>query len=157
MDYGVGKSREVWDALVGDVDMYTRTMFYTGHRPKAIGKDAYDLDQPLFQEVLGKTQSVLKYVYEKLGIRRLVFGGALGFDKIAFYAAHQMKQLSDFQDLKLVLAIPFEEQPLSWVADDVVRQVRFRDLERYPTVGSWFENLLQTDKTFWVGLPLRSI
>jgi uncharacterized phage-like protein YoqJ len=122
-------------------------MFFTGHRPKDLPGKPYDRDNPKFIEIVHRTKQVIEYCYLNVGMRRFIFGGALGFDKMAFYAAYEVKE--KYQDIVLILAIPYENQPLAWVQGNVKQACSSRNKELYPSLGSWFETFLSTTKDFW--------
>jgi uncharacterized phage-like protein YoqJ len=93
------------------------TVFYTGHRPKDLLGSCYSKDDAYFKSLQYSTLEVTGQAMEEFGILRGLYGAALGFDKIAFFAGVQVRER--YPHFKLVLCVPFEEQPLSWVADDI--------------------------------------
>ena len=122
------------------------TAFYTGHRPKDIGK-CYDFNDELFQVIMRKAKKLISYVYDKAGVKTHIFGGAPGWDKIAFYAAHDLK-LSQFPDMRLILAVPFADQPLSWVDDGMKEKYNQRNVDEFPGVLEFFSRQLAENKNF---------
>lgn len=93
-----------------------KTLFFTGHRPQEIGK-CYNSGDPLFINLVNEIKPIILSLILKNNIGTLLFGGALGWDKLAFYACLELKRYLPY--LKLVHCIPFEEQPLAWTPKDV--------------------------------------
>lgn len=86
------------------------TCCFTGHRPNKLGGYNYLSEKNI--KIKNKTKEVVKDLIENKNVKNFVFGGALGFDQIAFDAVYELK--TNFPDIKLILAIPFAQQDANW-------------------------------------------
>lgn len=86
---------------------------FTGHRPNKL--KSYDLNHPSNVAIYNKVYELCKVLYNTEFVRTFYYGGAQGFDTIAFLAVYKLKQL--YSDIKIIIAVPFEQQPIKWPKD----------------------------------------
>mgnify|MGYP004503052629 CR=1 FL=1 len=90
-----------------------KTITFTGHRPNKIY--GYDLKNPKYLTLSKKLESILEEEI-KNGYTNFIVGGALGFDTVAFLT---LKNLRTKYSIKITIAVPFEEQYISWSDKDI--------------------------------------
>lgn len=86
---------------------------FTGPRPAHLFSDnPYSLDRrPDYQRIVNGIKETVRPLCEQ-GCRLFFTGGAQGFDQLAFWAVHRMKQ--EYPDLRNVLVCPFDGQEKRW-------------------------------------------
>jgi len=104
------------------------TACFTGHRPNKLG--GYNWKSNKNIRIMKAISKVTKELIEE-DVGTFIFGGALGVDQMAFSIVSYLKT-KKYPNLKLILAIPFERQPIAWVKGDSVKryydQINFADL-----------------------------
>lgn len=98
-----------------------KTLCFTGKRPKDLcgyKKDKYE----------GLTSCIKRLceTYYKSGYTRYLFGGAQGFDQIAFWAVYELKKVH--QDIKLIVYVPFKGQERKWLETGLFSQQEYQQL-----------------------------
>ena len=84
------------------------TVTFTGRRPKDLF--GYYNKEP-YQRIVGNLKLMIESAYKE-GARNFITGGAQGFDQMAFWAVHSVKQ--KYPDIKNILYIPHEKQANTW-------------------------------------------
>lgn len=87
---------------------------FTGHRPRMLPKES----SPEGLALKARMAQTVRLAAEQ-GIRTFLAGGAKGFDTIAAEAVLGLKD--DGHDVRLVLALPAEDQAASWAEADRAR------------------------------------
>lgn len=87
--------------------MRTKTLCFTGHR---------DIPQNELPEIINKLVAYLQ-AYIQYGVKYFIAGGARGFDTIA--ASTVIKLRDRHPQIRLILALPCEDQTKGWSADDI--------------------------------------
>lgn len=102
---------------------------FTGHRPSSLG--GYNWNTSLNQAIMRQLTLAILQVMERADTRAFlfIFGGALGIDQMAFEIVYGLREkLGSKYDIRMRLAIPFEDQPLAWKEKiDFDRYVRHMD------------------------------
>ena len=88
--------------------MIHKSLCFTGHR-KVPGRGYGE-----WQGIPEIVSAVILSSYQK-GFRNYYCGGAIGFDTIAAYAVIAAKKV--YPDIKLIMVIPFKNQPCKWPPD----------------------------------------
>ena len=109
---------------------------FTGHRPDKLG--GYDLNSPKNLAIKEAIKAeVIQIVEDYRGHEiTFIFGGALGFDQIAFDVCFELK-MSKFPFIQLEIAVPFRFQYLKWIE---------------PSCRKYFNQLSVADKITYVDL-----
>ena len=87
---------------------------FTGHRPEKLY--GYDIYSP---EYIKLAKIIKNYIIKELipaGYDTFVVGGALGFDTVAFFIINKLK--NRHPNLRIILAVPFKNQPIKWNNED---------------------------------------
>jgi len=107
---------------------------FTGHRPEKLG--GYDWNSK-------KNMLIMKHLSEKIedmiinrNAKTFIFGGALGIDQMAFTAVKKL-QKDDYQYIKMILAVPFENQASKWFNNN--------DIDRYNFQKKWADEVVYVD------------
>lgn len=108
--------------LLGSIES---TAFVTGHRPKDLPHKCYSKTDRYFSELVALSFAMQEYLYTRNGVYLFEYGGAQGWDTISFYAGLELRE--KYQDIKLILVVPFEDQPLAWLPKPV--SARFAELD----------------------------
>jgi uncharacterized phage-like protein YoqJ len=91
------------------------TIAFTGHRPEKLG--GYDLKNERNAKIINNLGNIvfekLKELYKTNSEIKVMTGGALGIDQMAFEICYFLKTKC-FEDLKLEIAIPFKNQSKVW-------------------------------------------
>jgi uncharacterized phage-like protein YoqJ len=103
------------------------TVGFTGHRSDRMGGfqdklGGYDNKHP----IVLKLKVVLFREIEALILKgkiQFIFGGALGFDTLAFWVTHDLKK--KYPHIKLIVAIPFKNQEKQWVKQKMFVAVKW--------------------------------
>lgn len=90
----------------------------TGHRPKTLCLGGERT--PICVELKEAIQSHLMLLYWK-GVRQFYIGGALGVDLWAGELLLKLQKRSEYKDLQLILALPFENYNMCWEQKDKER------------------------------------
>lgn len=106
---------------------YSRSAFATGHRPKDLPGSCYKRTDSYFNNLMNVAYVMLKHLIVEKEVDTVYLGGAQGWDTITFFAALKLKE--EYPHLRLVLAIPFEEQVLGWLPKSVAEEFRKLDKE----------------------------
>ena len=86
------------------------TCAFTGHRPSKLG--GYDYSSQKNLKIKNKTKEIVEQLITNNNVKSFVFGGALGFDQIAFDAVYELKE--KYTDIVMVMAVPFSTQDCKW-------------------------------------------
>ncbi len=92
------------------------TCFFTGHR---------DIPEKDYNHIKENTLCNIKQLYYK-GYRNFICGGAVGFDQLAAETVLQLK--SEFDDIKLYLVLPCEDQDKYFTTTQKEAYVKVREL-----------------------------
>lgn len=87
---------------------------FTGHRPRMLPRES----SPEGLALKARMEQTVRAAAEQ-GVRVFLAGGAKGFDTLAAEAVLELK--STGKDIRLVLALPAEDQASSWAAADQTR------------------------------------
>lgn len=117
------------------------SVFHTGHRPKDLGR-CYLREDDLFKVFEDKGLEVSRMLVRK-GYRNFIYGGAQGWDQIAFFSGVRLRE--EHPEVKLVLALPFKQQVLSWVSKEMKKAA----LETLFDPYEWMADNLASTKNFW--------
>lgn len=95
------------------------TACFTGHRPNKLG--GYDERSPVACSVRAWLDRAIARLYAR-GFRTFISGAALGVDT---WAAEEVLRLkAQVQGVRLIMAVPFLDQPRRWPAPALVRWER---------------------------------
>lgn len=95
---------------------------FTGHRPNKLG--GYDWNSPTNVNVRNGLSRLLESAITKYpnDSFKFFFGGALGFDQMAFDVVYELKEIHKDTVIEMVVAVPFKDQPKKWFnREDLVR------------------------------------
>ncbi len=84
----------------------------TGHRPSRFSFKNNEYDT-MCKRLKKKIKKELKYLYKR-GVRTFWIGGAEGVDMWSAEILIQLKSYEAYRDIKIMLAIPFEEYNKNW-------------------------------------------
>lgn len=83
----------------------SKTAAFTGHRPKYFFARPYDEEnRPKYNQIVGQIKDEILNLYDNYGVRTFISGGAQGFDQLAFWAVHAVKQTHP--DIRNLVYIP---------------------------------------------------
>ncbi len=97
----------------------------TGHKPQRL-KFKYNEQAPLCQKIKVALTKQIKKLYQK-GVKVFYIGCAVGVDTWAAETIIELKQQTDFSDMKLFCAIPFPEQSDTFTASQKKRYQNILD------------------------------
>lgn len=97
------------------------TMCFTGVRPNKLCGYKREPYKPFIRQL-----TILLKEYYKIGIRFFVTGGAQGFDQLAFWAIHGLKQ--EYGDIHNVVYVPFAGQESIWPKQGVFSQADYSQM-----------------------------
>ena len=103
----------------------TKTLFFTGHRPKSFANDGEG-----WFWAYNELAIVVERAY-KNGFNNFITGGALGWDQAAFTIVWGNQKLKRHR-LKTIVAVPFPSQPKLWSHTD--REMYLDMLKKADTV-----------------------
>lgn len=84
---------------------------FTGHRPNKL-PGGYDYYSPQNIELGKRIRSACIDLIENHSVDTFICGGAIGVDQMAFMVCNKLKQ--KYPHIKIVLAMPFENQAIKW-------------------------------------------
>jgi uncharacterized phage-like protein YoqJ len=123
--------------------------------------------------LVNEVKPIILNVIMQTGADTLLFGGALGWDKIAFYACLDLKK--SLKNLRLIHCVPFEEQPISWVTNrtadryfsinedltyrplDVLLEIVEPGMYGYETLQDYKDMLSRSDEVIYVDQKVNTI
>lgn len=85
----------------------------TGHRPTRF-KFKYQEDYSLCKKIKRVMSEQLKIFYDEYGVKRYYVGGALGVDMWAGELILRLKEQSGYEDIELVVVLPFAGHDERW-------------------------------------------
>ena len=85
----------------------------TGHRPSRF-KFKYSEDYALCKKIKANMLEVFRKLPEAQEVRRFYGGGALGVDMWAAEQIHRLKEQPGYEDIELVVALPFVGHDAKW-------------------------------------------
>lgn len=85
----------------------------TGHRPSRF-KFKYSEDYSLCKKIKRAMFEQFKRLYDEQGVRRYYVGGALGVDMWAGELILRLKEQPGYEDIELVVVLPFEGHDAKW-------------------------------------------
>lgn len=85
----------------------------TGHRPSRF-KFKYNEDYSLCKKIKRAMLEQFKRLYDEKGVRRYYVGGALGVDMWAGELILRLKEQPGYEDIELVVVLPFEGHDAKW-------------------------------------------
>jgi uncharacterized phage-like protein YoqJ len=124
------------------------TICFTGHRPDKLG--GYDWDSKKNILIMQKIVDIVEKLIINENAKTFIFGGALGIDQMAFECVKKIQE-HWCHDLKMILAVPFEQQAIKWFKKE--------DVDKYNSQKEWADEIVYVDtvpgyeyKSFDVGL-----
>lgn len=85
----------------------------TGHRPTRF-RFKYNEDYSLCKKLKRSMLEQFKKLYDEQGVRRYYVGGALGVDMWAGELILRLKEQPGYEDIELVVVLPFEGHDAKW-------------------------------------------
>lgn len=85
----------------------------TGHRPTRF-RFKYNEDYSLCKKLKRTMLEQFKKLYDEQGVRRYYVGGALGVDMWAGELILRLKEQPGYEDIELVVVLPFEGHDAKW-------------------------------------------
>lgn len=85
----------------------------TGHRPTRF-KFKYNEKHTLCQKIKKSMLEVFRTLHDENGVTCYYVGGALGVDMWASEVLLSLRKRPGYEDIKLILALPFENYYLGW-------------------------------------------
>lgn len=103
----------------------TKTVCFTGHRPKDIIKtNPYDeTSRNQYQKLVDYTVTRINALIDQ-GYINFISGGAQGFDQLAFWAVNKAKK--DHPDIQNIVYIPFIGQESRWAKTGLFSQHEYQ-------------------------------
>ena len=101
------------------------TCCFTGHRPNKLG--GYDWNTQKNREIAKVLFKKIIELIKNQGIKKFIFGGALGTDQLAFAICEKIKKIHNL-NLYLILALPFDNLDIKWFNKDRQRLKHQRNL-----------------------------
>ena len=87
----------------------SQSAHFTGHRPDNKYMFGYDLKHPGYKIIIDKTTEIIEMLINNEGTDKFISGGAIGFDTIAFWCVHKLK--NKYPHIKNIVAVSFRDQP----------------------------------------------
>ena len=91
----------------------THTCAITGHRPSRF-KFKYAEDYSLCKKIKKAMREVFQKLHDEEAVRRFYVGGALGVDMWAAEEILRLKEQPGYDDIELVVALPFVGHDSKW-------------------------------------------
>ena len=85
----------------------------TGHRPSRF-KFKYSEDYALCKKIKANMLEVFRKLHDEKEVRRFYVGGALGVDMWAAEQILRLKEQPGYEDIELVVALPFVGHDAKW-------------------------------------------
>ena len=85
----------------------------TGHRPSRF-KFKYSEDYALCKKIKASMLEVFRKLHDEKEVRRFYVGGALGVDMWAAEQILRLKEQPGYEDIELVVALPFVGHDAKW-------------------------------------------
>lgn len=86
----------------------------------------------------------------KKGVHHFIIGGALGVDMWAGEILLTMKEKSEFSEIKLTMALPFEGYDVDWDRASREKKTKFRSRQKYWLSGKNLEaQAIQNEIILW--------
>lgn len=85
----------------------------TGHRPSRF-KFKYSEDYSLCKKIKANMLEVFRKLHDEKEVRRFYVGGALGVDLWAGELILRLKEQPGYEDIELVVVLPFEGHDAKW-------------------------------------------
>ena len=112
--------------IEGGVRM-TKTIAFTGRRPKDLCGYCYDNYRTFVTKLIAKLESLVEPDKENI----FISGGAQGFDQLAFWAVNRLKINHPEWRIKNVIHIPFEGQEKMWKETGDFSQTDYRKMLKF--------------------------
>ena len=118
----------------------------TGHRPSRF-KFKYSEDYTLCKKIKANMLEVFRKVYDEKEVRCFYVGGALGVDMWAAEQILRLKEQPGYEDIELVVALPFVGHDAKWDQRSKRIAAEKRSLETRIAVRAISREIA----TWWIG------
>lgn len=109
------------------------TCAVTGYRPSRF-RFKYNENNTDCKRLKRRMEEQFSLLYRQ-GVHHFIVGGALGVDMWAGEILLMMKEKTEFSEISITMALPFEGYDTDWDQDNKVRNARIRNLTEVLVIG----------------------